>query len=94
MLTNDTPIATPEDDQFGVDHFAQALARAISGMPTPKGVVVAINGPWGCGKSSALNLVLFHLNDLVKQEKLRVIRFSPLVVVRDRRDHGGVLRRS
>src|SRR5215469_14011772 len=77
MLTNDTPISTPEDDQFGVDPFAQALARAISGMPAPNGVVVAINGPWGCGKSSVLNLVLFHLNDLVKKEQIKVIRFSP-----------------
>ena len=32
MLTNDTPIITPEDDQFGVDPFAQALARAIAQM--------------------------------------------------------------
>lgn len=54
MLTNDTPIATPEDDRFGIDPFAQALARAISDMPTPKGAVIAVNGPWGSGKSSVL----------------------------------------
>jgi predicted KAP-like P-loop ATPase len=77
MLTNDTPIATPDDDQFGVDPFARALARAVSQMAAPKGAVIAINGPWGCGKSSALNLVLFHVDDLVKQDKLKIIRFSP-----------------
>jgi predicted KAP-like P-loop ATPase len=77
MLTNDTPIAIPEDDQFGVDPFAQALARAISGMTAPKGVVIAINGEWGCGKSSVVNLILFHLNDLVDREELKVVRFSP-----------------
>jgi predicted KAP-like P-loop ATPase len=77
MLTNDTPIATPEDDQFGVDPFARALARAISEMPAPNGVVIAVNGPWGSGKSSAINLILFHLKELIEQEKLKVVRFSP-----------------
>jgi predicted KAP-like P-loop ATPase len=77
MLTNDTPIVTPEDDQFGVDPFARALAKALSEMPSPKGVVVAVNGPWGSGKSSAVNLVVFHLDELIKQEKLKLIRFSP-----------------
>jgi hypothetical protein len=70
MLTNDTPIVMPEDDQFGVDPFARALAKALSEMPSPKGVVVAVNGPWGSGKSSAVNLVVFHLDELIKQEKL------------------------
>src|SRR5215472_5354907 len=77
MLTNDTPINTPEDDRFGIDPFAQALARAISQMPGPKGVVIAVNGPWGSGKSSAVNLVLFHLTELIEHETLKVIRFSP-----------------
>jgi hypothetical protein len=60
MLTNDTPIVTPENDQFGVDPFARALAKALSEMPSPEGVVVAVNGPWGSGKSSAVNLVVFY----------------------------------
>jgi len=77
MLTNDTPIATPEDDHFGIDPFAQALARAISAMPAPEGVVIGVNGPWGSGKSSALNLILYHLEPLIKEKKLKVVRFSP-----------------
>jgi predicted KAP-like P-loop ATPase len=76
MLTNDTPIATPEDDRFGIDPFAQALAR-ISDMPAPRGAVIAVNGPWGSGKSSALQLILFHLHPLIDHQKLRVIRFGP-----------------
>jgi predicted KAP-like P-loop ATPase len=77
MLTNDTPIATPEDDRFGINPFAQALAKAISDMPAPKGAVIAVNGQWESGKSSALNLILFHLSPLIEREKLKVIRFSP-----------------
>jgi predicted KAP-like P-loop ATPase len=39
--------------------------------------VIAVNGQWGSGKSSALNLILFHLYPLIEREKLKVIRFSP-----------------
>jgi hypothetical protein len=39
MLTNDTPIVTPEDDQFGVDPFARALAKALSEMPSPSSLL-------------------------------------------------------
>jgi predicted KAP-like P-loop ATPase len=77
MLTNDTPITTPDDDHFGIDPFAQALAKAISAMQAPEGVVIGINGPWGSGKSSALNLILYHLESLIKEQKIKVVRFSP-----------------
>jgi len=77
MLTNDTPITTPDDDHFGINPFAQALAKAISAMQAPQGVVIGINGPWGSGKSSALNLILYHLESLIKEQKIKVVRFSP-----------------
>jgi predicted KAP-like P-loop ATPase len=77
MLTNDSPITAPSDDHFGVDPFAQALAKAIEKMPTPEGVVIGINGPWGSGKSSALNLIVHHLKPLIDANKLKVIRFTP-----------------
>jgi predicted KAP-like P-loop ATPase len=77
MLTNDTPITTPDDDHFGIDPFAQALAKAISAMQAPQGVVIGINGPWGSGKTSALNLILFHLESLIQEQKIKVVRFSP-----------------
>src|SRR6266496_4133078 len=77
MLTNDTPIEKPEDDHFGIDPFAQALAKAISAMSAPKGVVIGINGPWGSGKSSAINLILHHLKEPIDTGKLKIVRFSP-----------------
>jgi hypothetical protein len=55
MLTNDTPIVTPENDQFGVDPFARALAKALSEMPSPEGVVVAVNGPWGVDENDEVS---------------------------------------
>jgi predicted KAP-like P-loop ATPase len=52
MLTNDTPITTPDDDHFGIDQFARTLVKAILAMQAPQGVVIGINGPWGSDKTA------------------------------------------
>ena len=53
----DLPISTPEQDLFGIMPFVQALGRSVRQMKTPQGVVIGLNGPWGSGKSSAMNLL-------------------------------------
>lgn len=58
---NDKPISEPSEDRFGIDPFAKTLAASIRKMKAPEGTVVALNGPWGSGKSSAVNLILHHL---------------------------------
>lgn len=73
---NDQPIATPTEDRFGIDPFARALASSIRKLKTPMGSVIALNGPWGSGKSSAVNLVRHHLADAVKAEELVLINFT------------------
>lgn len=73
---NDQPIALPEHDIFGIDPFAKSLAKSIEQMQSPTGTVMAINGPWGSGKSSVVNLVKHHLGDAVKAESLTIIDFN------------------
>jgi predicted KAP-like P-loop ATPase len=73
----DLPINTPERDLFGVDPFMRALARSILGMKAPHGVVIALNGPWGSGKSSAINILKHQLNDAVEAGHLEVVSFNP-----------------
>lgn len=75
LISNDNPIQHPDEDLFGVDPFARMVARGISGQEAPEGTVVAINGPWGGGKSSAVNLVIHHLNDSGSQ--MEVVSFNP-----------------
>lgn len=73
---NDQPIERPNDDRFGVDPFARALAASIRKMQSPQGAVIGLNGPWGSGKSSAVNLCKYHLDDAIKADELVVIDFA------------------
>ena len=58
---NDEAIREPKHDLFGINPFAKVIAKCIREIPNPYGSVVAINGAWGSGKSSAINLILHHL---------------------------------
>lgn len=54
---NDSPIETEGEDRYGVAGFAGALAKSITGVKSPVGTTIALNGAWGSGKSSAVNLI-------------------------------------
>ncbi|WP_063683456.1 KAP family P-loop NTPase fold protein [Bradyrhizobium stylosanthis] len=75
-LHNDRPIAGPAEDRFGVDPFAQTLASSLRGMESPDGTVVALNGPWGSGKSSIVNLIKHHLGDTSRGAEITVLDFA------------------
>jgi predicted KAP-like P-loop ATPase len=77
MITNDTAINTPEEDQFGVSPFAQAIANSIEKIAAPEGTVIALTGEWGCGKSSVVNLVRHYLKGAEEAERLKIIAFNP-----------------
>jgi predicted KAP-like P-loop ATPase len=70
---NDSPITSPDEDRFGIDPFARALATSFAELASPVGSTIAINGPWGSGKSSAVNLIRHHLK---KNENLVIVDFS------------------
>ncbi|VVD95466.1 hypothetical protein PMO31116_01830 [Pandoraea morbifera] len=73
---NDQPIENPNEDRFGVDAFARALAASIRKMKSPQGAVIGLNGPWGSGKSSAVNLCKHHLAEAVRSDELVIIDFA------------------
>jgi predicted KAP-like P-loop ATPase len=73
---NDQPIEQPEEDRFGVDPFAKALARSIRKLVAPAGAVIALNGPYGSGKSSAVNLVLHHLREAADANEIAIVKFA------------------
>ena len=65
---NDLPIEHPDDDKFEYGALAKAITDCIRGITHPIGSVVAINGPWGSGKSSLVHLVLHELNNNSSEE--------------------------
>jgi predicted KAP-like P-loop ATPase len=73
---NDKPITEPSEDRFGIDPFAKTLASSIRNLKAPEGTVIALNGPWGSGKSSVVNLILHHLKDAVAADEIVIINFA------------------
>lgn len=76
-IGSDIPQTDPVHDAFGYSAFAQRIADAVLKTPSPQGLVMAIHGPWGSGKSSLLNFVKFNLDRLSDGEKPIVIDFNP-----------------
>ncbi|MBB6186666.1 P-loop NTPase fold protein [Rhodanobacter sp. MP7CTX1] len=72
---NDSPIERREDDCYGVHAFAEALATSLLGIAKPVGSTIAVTGPWGSGKSSAVNLIRAELLER-KDDTLSVFDFK------------------
>jgi hypothetical protein len=51
-LSADRPSIDPKDDLFGHAPFAKSLADSICRYPGSDGLVLALYGPWGSGKST------------------------------------------
>ena len=73
VLIFDSPISEPKQDRFSIDPFARALARSFKELRSPLGTVIALNGPWGSGKSSAVNLIRHHLKGDQDDKELVVV---------------------
>lgn len=72
---NDSPIERREDDRYGVHAFTEALATSLLSIAKPVGTTIAVTGPWGSGKSSAVNLIRAELLDR-KDDTLSVFDFK------------------
>ncbi len=72
---NDSPIENAADDRYGISPFCTAIAKSILNIKNPVGTTIALNGPWGSGKSSAINLIRAEL-DKAKEATLIVTEFK------------------
>ena len=76
-INDDCPITIPDNDKLRLDVLSESIARCILAIPNPNGNVVAINGPWGAGKSSLVNLVIEDIKRLGYESSCPiVIRFN------------------
>jgi predicted KAP-like P-loop ATPase len=78
-MDGDRPITRRDDDRLGFAPVADQLARAILELQASEGFVFGIEGKWGSGKSTLINLTLEALTKagVVAPE---VISFSPWLV--------------
>jgi predicted KAP-like P-loop ATPase len=76
-LSSDSPVADPAEDAYGYSGFAKNLAKAICITPSPSGLVMAINAPWGAGKSSLLNFIKYELKTAHARYCPVIIDFNP-----------------
>ena len=56
-MSGDNAIKTRDADLLGRSRFSDQLATALLSEPADEGLVAALVGPWGQGKSSVLNMV-------------------------------------
>jgi KAP-like P-loop domain-containing protein len=82
-LLHDAAISLPDEDLLGRKNFAKFLAKAIMTMPTEEGFVIGLQGGWGTGKSSILNLVRHYVEHTAelslpgKPSAPVIVRFNP-----------------
>lgn len=76
-LSADRPSTDPKDDLFGHAPFAQSLADSICRYPGSDGLVLALYGPWGSGKSTVLSYVSHYLDQRPEGDRPAVVTFNP-----------------
>lgn len=72
------PVLKAEDDRYGYTAIAEGLARSISALDENVSTVIGIEGQWGAGKTSLLNLLTDQLKAQVPANT-QIVVFSPWV---------------
>lgn len=73
----DRPIVAGQD-RLGYEEPARHIARAIHQFSSPEGFVLGLEGAWGSGKSSFVNLIIAALND--GEPAPEIVKFSPWLI--------------
>lgn len=60
---SDSPINGANDDKLSRTDFSRHLADAFTSWTGEESLVVALNGPWGSGKTSVINLMVNIINE-------------------------------
>lgn len=76
-LSSDRPSTDPAQDLFGHAPFAMTLSKAIRNYRASDGIVLALYGPWGSGKSTVLAYVQHALESGPDEDRPIVVQFNP-----------------
>lgn len=73
-LLNDWPIESASQDQYGFKNDVGKIVNIIKGLNSSKTWSLAINGSWGAGKTSFINLIKEKIEE---KDDYEVIKFNP-----------------
>ena len=78
----DTPITgrPGSEDQLNRTEFAKRIGTALLLEPDSPSLVASLEGKWGYGKSSVINLIVRHLKSLPSGERPIIFNFNPWIV--------------
>lgn len=76
-ISSDRPGTDPAQDALGYAPFAKKLAESILRLPSDEGLVIAIYGPWGFGKTTFLNYVHYYLGECPPEHQPVYVPFNP-----------------
>ena len=81
MFNTDKPINNLNEDKLGRATFARQLANAIMSYNTTDNYAISLQGKWGCGKTSVLNMAVEEIRllseSLEEKNKIVIIEFNP-----------------
>jgi predicted KAP-like P-loop ATPase len=77
FLSADKPLSDPQYDRLGYKKFSENLAKSIVKMTPPEGLVIALHGKWGSGKTTVMEFVTYYLELQPEKERPIIIRFNP-----------------
>jgi len=81
MFNTDKPINYIVEDKLGRSAFARRLAKTIVQFDTKENYAIALQGKWGCGKTSVVNMALEEIDNLGNLDESKrniiVIKFNP-----------------
>ena len=66
MYNADLPISTSSNDVLGRAAYACNLAKTIMKYGIVDSLCIGLLGPWGCGKTSILNMMLEEIEKMSK----------------------------
>lgn len=81
MFDTDKPIKSFCDDKLGRSVFSKQLANTIMQFKTKDNYTISLQGKWGSGKTSVVNMVIEEIKHLSqcgeKDEEVVIVQFNP-----------------
>lgn len=76
-VLDDQPLATREQDALERQLFVDAIVSLIHALRGTRGQTIAVEGEWGCGKTSLLAMLE---RELETQSSIEILHFNPWLV--------------